>query len=189
MLHVTIERDGKPPETRDLAGPTLVVGRDEGLELKLQHEDGASRRHCQISAEGGALHVEDLGSSNGTKVNGKKIERRVALKPGDVVGVGKVRLRVTIGAAAPAKQSAVKVAAVAAAPGDLEARYRLGNAYALAARRAEAEAELARVIAGDPDNARGLAAQDVVGALGAANRAAAIACYLRESRNDERRSR
>lgn len=50
-------------------------------------------------------------------------------------------------------------AAVAAAPGDLEARYRLGNAYALAARRAEAEAELARVIAGDPDNARGLAAQ------------------------------
>ena len=116
MLHVTIERDGKPPETRDLAGPTLVVGRDEGLELKLQHEDGASRRHCQISAEGGALHVEDLGSSNGTKVNGKKIDRRVALKPGDVVGVGKVRLRVTIEAGAPAKQSAVKVAAVAAAP-------------------------------------------------------------------------
>ena len=116
MLHVTIERDGKPPETRDLAGPTLVVGRDEGLELKLQHEDGASRRHCQISAEGGALHVEDLGSSNGTKVNGKKIDRRVALKPGDVVGVGKVRLRVTIEAGAPAKQSAVKVAAVAGAP-------------------------------------------------------------------------
>ena len=116
MLHVTIERDGKPPETRDLAGPTLVVGRDEGLELKLQHEDGASRRHCQISAEGGALHVEDLGSSNGTKVNGKKIDRRVALKPGDVVGVGKVRLRVTIEAGAPAKQSAVKVAAVAEAP-------------------------------------------------------------------------
>jgi tetratricopeptide (TPR) repeat protein len=50
-------------------------------------------------------------------------------------------------------------AAVAAAPGDLEARYRLGNAYALAARRAEAEAELAQVIAGDPDNARGLASQ------------------------------
>jgi len=50
-------------------------------------------------------------------------------------------------------------AEVAAKPEDLEARYRLGNAYALAARRAEAEAELAKVIAGDPDNARGLAAQ------------------------------
>ena len=50
-------------------------------------------------------------------------------------------------------------AAVQAAPDDLEARYRLGNAYALAARRAEAEAELAKVIAGDPDNTRGLAAK------------------------------
>lgn len=50
-------------------------------------------------------------------------------------------------------------AEVAAKPEDLEARYRLGNAYALAARRADAEAELARVIAGDPDNARGLAAK------------------------------
>lgn len=53
-------------------------------------------------------------------------------------------------------------AEVAARPDDLEARYRLGNAYALAARRAEAEAELARVIAGDPDNARGLAAKAMV---------------------------
>ena len=50
-------------------------------------------------------------------------------------------------------------AAVQGKPDDLEARYRLGNAYALAAKRAEAEAELARVIAGDPDNARGLAAK------------------------------
>lgn len=50
-------------------------------------------------------------------------------------------------------------AAVKAAPDDLEARYRLGNAYALAARRTDAEAELAKVIAGDPDNARGLAAR------------------------------
>jgi tetratricopeptide (TPR) repeat protein len=50
-------------------------------------------------------------------------------------------------------------AAVAAGPDDLEARYRLGNAYALAARRTEAEAELQKVIAGDPDNKRGLAAR------------------------------
>lgn len=50
-------------------------------------------------------------------------------------------------------------AAVAARPDDLEARYRLGNAYALAARRAEADAALAAVIAGDPDNAKELAAR------------------------------
>jgi len=54
---------------------------------------------------------------------------------------------------------AALAAAVQAKPDDLEARYRLGNAYALPAKRAEAEVELARVIAGDPDNARGLAAK------------------------------
>ncbi|WAS94636.1 tetratricopeptide repeat protein [Nannocystis punicea] len=48
---------------------------------------------------------------------------------------------------------------VAAAPDDLQARYELGAAYALAARRAQADAELDRVIAGDPDNAKGLAAK------------------------------
>lgn len=48
---------------------------------------------------------------------------------------------------------------VAAAPDDLQARYELGTAYALAARRDEAEAEFSRVIAGDPDNAKGLAAR------------------------------
>ncbi len=49
-------------------------------------------------------------------------------------------------------------AAVAAKPDDLEARYRLGNAYALAAKRVEADAALMKVIEGDPDNAKGLAA-------------------------------
>lgn len=48
---------------------------------------------------------------------------------------------------------------VAAAPDDLKARYELATAYALAARRDAAEAAFATVIAGDPDNAKGLAAK------------------------------
>ena len=50
-------------------------------------------------------------------------------------------------------------AEVKAKPDDLEARYQLGNAYALAAKRAEADAALTAVIAGDADNAKGLAAK------------------------------
>ena len=103
MLHLTVERDGRPPQEQDFAGSTIIVGRDEGLDLQLKHEDGASRRHCRFSVEGRDVFVEDLGSSNGTKVNGKKIDRRVAVKPGDVVGVGKVRVRAALVAdAAPA---------------------------------------------------------------------------------------
>ncbi|MFV8754221.1 tetratricopeptide repeat protein [Nannocystaceae bacterium ST9] len=50
-------------------------------------------------------------------------------------------------------------AAVEAAPDDLDARYALGHAYALAAKRELAEAEFERVLAGDPDNAEGLASK------------------------------
>ncbi|MEZ4381036.1 MAG: thioredoxin family protein [Nannocystaceae bacterium] len=50
-------------------------------------------------------------------------------------------------------------AAVAAAPEDLEARYRLALGYALAARRGEAEAAYAALLAADPDNAKGYAAK------------------------------
>lgn len=49
--------------------------------------------------------------------------------------------------------------AAAQAPDDLEAAYALGHAYALAAKREQAEAEFERVLAGDPDNARGLASK------------------------------
>ena len=117
MLHLTVERDGRPPEELDLAGPTIVVGRDEGLDLQLKHEDGASRRHCRFTVEGDGVFVEDLGSSNGTKVNGAKISGRVAVKAGDVVTVGKVRVRAAVVAGraarpvAAAKPAAAKPAA------------------------------------------------------------------------------
>lgn len=55
---------------------------------------------------------------------------------------------------------------VAGAPDDLQARYELASAYAQAARRDAAEAEFAKVIAGDPDNAKGLAAKAMVDRAG-----------------------
>jgi len=46
-----------------------------------------SRRHCIFSREGSAILVEDLGSTNGTFVNGKRVER-AELNPGDTVRIG-----------------------------------------------------------------------------------------------------
>ena len=54
-----------------------------------------SRLHCQFSLTGeGTLTVEDLGSTNGTFVNDRKIER-VHLTPGDRVRVGRVEFTAT----------------------------------------------------------------------------------------------
>ncbi len=53
-----------------------------------------SRRHCQFTYDGGVLYVEDLGSRNGTRVNGQLIEGRVELEEGDSIVVGGHELRV-----------------------------------------------------------------------------------------------
>ena len=48
-----------------------------------------SRLHCRLSAGAAELHVEDLESTNGTYVNGERVQR-AALKSGDKLGVGEV---------------------------------------------------------------------------------------------------
>jgi pSer/pThr/pTyr-binding forkhead associated (FHA) protein len=55
----------------------------------------ASRHHCRIELEGDGAWVIDLGSSNGTQVNGRRVERKL-LRPGDVLGVGAARLQVEL---------------------------------------------------------------------------------------------
>lgn len=117
MLRLTIERDNQAAQQKEFAGASVVVGRDEGLDLQLKHEDGASRRHCKFSVEGRGVFVEDLGSSNGTKLNGKKLERKTEVKAGDVVVVGKVKIKASVVAAAAAAASVKgKPAAKEAAP-------------------------------------------------------------------------
>ncbi|MBL8679016.1 MAG: FHA domain-containing protein [Myxococcales bacterium] len=70
-------------------GATIELGRDDTTFAAGVFADGrASRRHAQITVDdAGVLRVADLGSSNGTYVNGARIER-VSLNVGDVVRVG-----------------------------------------------------------------------------------------------------
>jgi WD40 repeat protein/pSer/pThr/pTyr-binding forkhead associated (FHA) protein len=93
MLHIAVEREGQPRKELRFAKDSVVVGREAEHDLQLNFEDGASRQHCRIFAERGQVFVEDLGSRNGTKVNGKRIAARTPLTGRDEVEVGKVKLR------------------------------------------------------------------------------------------------
>jgi pSer/pThr/pTyr-binding forkhead associated (FHA) protein len=73
-----------------LRGGVNVVGRTADCEVVLKSQ-AVSKRHCQILIRGDQVTVEDLGSINGTLVNGQPIRRGV-LKDGDVLGVGEHRL-------------------------------------------------------------------------------------------------
>ncbi len=71
---------------------TNSIGRDAGNDIALQDE-AASARHAKLEADGGEWWIEDLGSTNGTLVNGARIEKRERLRPGDEIAIGRVALR------------------------------------------------------------------------------------------------
>ena len=67
----------------------LVIGRSAEGFGALKGDPEISRRHAQISrTDEGRLYISDLGSTNGTFVNGNKIEGSAWLAPGDVVKLG-----------------------------------------------------------------------------------------------------
>lgn len=80
-------------------GAEIIVGRSGDLGMVLA-EDMVSRRHARIAIEGGTIFIEDLGSTNGTFVNGEKVSS-ATLKEGDRVLIGTNILRVV--ASEPAK--------------------------------------------------------------------------------------
>jgi pSer/pThr/pTyr-binding forkhead associated (FHA) protein len=71
----------------------VVFGRAEGADIIVDDRE-MSRRHAVFRANGGALEVEDLGSLNGTWVDGVRIESRAALSPGSVVKLGQTHVEV-----------------------------------------------------------------------------------------------
>ncbi|HKQ17607.1 MAG TPA: trypsin-like peptidase domain-containing protein [Solirubrobacterales bacterium] len=75
----------------------LVIGRDEGCNLVLD-DSKVSRRHAYLQEVDGGIEVGDLGSSNGTFVNGRRIERPVTLAPGDSLRIGASSMRIEPGA-------------------------------------------------------------------------------------------
>jgi len=70
-----------------------VAGRDADCSLVI---DGTtvSRRHARITLSNGTVMIEDLGSTNGTHVNGARIYAATRLSPGDEFALGSEKLRV-----------------------------------------------------------------------------------------------
>lgn len=68
------------------------IGRRPGLDLTLPSES-VSREHAEISCDGKRVSIRDLGSANGTFVNGRRLDEEVELRPGDRIQFGSVELR------------------------------------------------------------------------------------------------
>ena len=77
-----------------VSGPETTIGRGPDNRLVLT-DYGVSRHHCRILFDGVACRVEDLGSRNGTKVNGGAV-RSAELRDGDVLMLGRFPIRVSV---------------------------------------------------------------------------------------------
>lgn len=77
--------------TKDL----VIVGRKEDCDLRLDHKS-VSKQHCVIVKTDGLLLLRDLGSTNGTRVNGTRV-RRAALLPNDQLSIAHFKFRVFLG--------------------------------------------------------------------------------------------
>jgi pSer/pThr/pTyr-binding forkhead associated (FHA) protein len=104
----------------------FLIGRNEDCQLRPQSHL-VSRKHCAILIEEDLATVEDLGSTNGTFLNGEKLEGRRKLKSGDRIKVGLLEVDVKLDMAAGEKskpkiqnvqQAAVRTVAVASHKSD-----------------------------------------------------------------------
>jgi len=72
--------------------PEVLLGRDPTAAAVLEGDDFVSARHAVVRIRGGSPMIADLGSTNGTYVNGERIVAETTLRPGDTIAVGGTRM-------------------------------------------------------------------------------------------------
>jgi pSer/pThr/pTyr-binding forkhead associated (FHA) protein len=101
MGRLVIMNGGFEGMSYELRNEETLIGRNPTTDITLLDE-GISREHALVlfDAETGLFQVEDLQSTNGTKVNGKRV-RSATLQDGDEVQIGRTRFQFRLGLTAP----------------------------------------------------------------------------------------
>ncbi|HEX4622749.1 MAG TPA: FHA domain-containing protein, partial [Myxococcaceae bacterium] len=87
MLKLIIEDDEGRKTVVPFVREEITIGRQEGNTIRLT-ERNVSRRHARLLRQNGAVLVEDLGSYNGIRINGEKIQGRSQVQDGDLIQIG-----------------------------------------------------------------------------------------------------
>ncbi|GAA5007909.1 DUF1707 and FHA domain-containing protein [Kitasatospora paranensis] len=100
-FHVRLRRTWRVQQLPELAlpppGPApLLIGRNHGSGLRLS-DATVSRTHAELRHQDGGWVLHDLGSANGTYVNGSRVTGAVRVRPGDQVGFGRTSFRLSGG--------------------------------------------------------------------------------------------
>ncbi len=88
MPKLTLVMERTPIQVYELSRPIIQIGRTEGMEIVIDNVS-VSRQQAELRQEGRYWTVLDLGSSNGTFLNGERLTAPARLKPGDEISFGK----------------------------------------------------------------------------------------------------
>jgi len=80
-------------EDFELDSAQLTIGRGGQNDIPIRSDEYASARHARFEPRHDGVWVQDLGSTNGTYLNGARLDRPRRLSPGDIVRVGETDLR------------------------------------------------------------------------------------------------
>jgi pSer/pThr/pTyr-binding forkhead associated (FHA) protein len=86
-----VSQAGAQEQAFELARDVITLGRAEGNDIPL-NDAKVSRNHARLECGPGGVTLVDLGSANGTRLNGEPVSR-VLLKPGDMIAIGNTSLR------------------------------------------------------------------------------------------------
>jgi FHA domain len=76
-----------------LDSAALLVGRGSGNDVNLARDEYASSNHARVEPRRDGVWVEDVGSTNGTYLNGTRLTNAKRLAPGDILRVGETEMR------------------------------------------------------------------------------------------------
>ena len=92
MAKISVIENNVPVNSISLTAGTISIGRAKNNDVRIQ-DSTISSHHAKIVTFYNASYIEDLGSTNGTFVNGKRVTKQT-LKPGDIITLGALSLKV-----------------------------------------------------------------------------------------------
>ena len=98
MAKLVVLSEGFTGLSHELKGEKTTLGRIEGNSFQIA-EASVSSHHCEIQLRGNDIIVKDLNSTNGTFINGEQVTE-ATLKPGQILRLGQVEIRLESGAGA-----------------------------------------------------------------------------------------
>lgn len=114
MAKLVIQNQGMTGRTCELHTDRTTIGRVEDNTFQIA-DASVSSHHCEVHLRGSDIFIRDLNSTNGSFINGNKIEESL-LKPGEILRLGQVELKLEADGAAGTAPNSLGAAASAPSP-------------------------------------------------------------------------